>query len=72
MHLILNLNLTNDAFDIVVVPGKDRVDGRVEDLSLPLAVLRRRLLRLHRVVGGRGEAHGGSVAGETSWLLSLS
>ena len=69
MHL--NLNLTKDAFDIVVVPGKDRVDGRVEDLSLPLAVLRRRLLRLHRVVGGRGEAHGGGVAGETSGVISL-
>ena len=55
----------------VAVPGKDRVDGRVEDLSLPLAVLRRRLLRLHRVVGGRGEAHGGGVAGETSGLISL-
>ena len=55
-----------------VVPGKDRVDGRVEDLSLPLAVLRRRLLRLHRVVGGRGEAHGGGgVAGETSGSLRL-
>ena len=46
----------------VFVPGEDRVDGCVEDLSLPLAVLRRRLLRLHRVVGGRGEAHGGGVA----------
>ena len=56
----------------VAVPGKDRVDGCVEDLPLPLAVLRRRLLRLHRVVGGRGEAHGGGVAGETSGSLSLS
>ena len=50
-------NLTNG-----VVPGQNGLDGGVEDLALPLPVLRRRLLRLHRVVRGRREAHRGRVA----------